>query len=363
MTGSGRRRDPGPARPARPASRRRRHLGRLDRVDDRSTTRRRRGPPLPAAAGPDRRRRRRAADLPPARRGPLAARRPRAQYTVSHPIRGDDVAALQQRLLDLGFDPGHVDGIFGPRDRARAARVPAQRRPPRRRHLRPGDVPGARPADRTVVGGKPVALREHEAIRRSGPTLAGKVVVIDPGHGGADTRRAAHGLTEAEVAADLAARVEGRLIGARRAGLPHPRPRSARRAAARRRGARGVRQRRRRRPRRLAARRPHPNAGARAASRPTTTAATATARTRRSASGSPTLLQHEIVTRTDLLDCRTHAKTWDLLRATRMPAVRLELGYLTQPGRRRAAGRPRVPRHRRRGRRRRRSPSSTPSTK
>src|SRR6478752_5081017 len=35
-------------------------------------------------------------------------------YMVSSPIRGDDVAALQQRLSDLGFDPGYVDGIFGP---------------------------------------------------------------------------------------------------------------------------------------------------------------------------------------------------------------------------------------------------------
>ena len=28
-------------------------------------------------------------------------------------------------------------------------------------------------------------------------------------------------------------------------------------------------------------------------------------------------------------DCRIHAKTWDLLRLTRMPAVRVEVGYLT----------------------------------
>ena len=33
--------------------------------------------------------------------------------------------------------------------------------------------------------------------------------------------------------------------------------------------------------------------------------------------------------RTDLGDCRSHAKTWDLLRHTRMAAVRVELGYLT----------------------------------
>ena len=43
------------------------------------------------------------------------------------------------------------------------------------------------------------------------------------------------------------------------------------------------------------------------------------------------LVQREIVARTDLLDCRIHPKTWDLLRGTRMPAVRIEVGYLTNP--------------------------------
>ena len=43
------------------------------------------------------------------------------------------------------------------------------------------------------------------------------------------------------------------------------------------------------------------------------------------------LVQREIVARTDLRDCRTHAKTWELLRYTRMPAVRVELGYVTNP--------------------------------
>lgn len=34
-------------------------------------------------------------------------------------LRGDDVAELQVRLSQLGFDPGRVDGVFGPRlDRA-----------------------------------------------------------------------------------------------------------------------------------------------------------------------------------------------------------------------------------------------------
>ena len=41
------------------------------------------------------------------------------------------------------------------------------------------------------------------------------------------------------------------------------------------------------------------------------------------------LVQTEIVKKVGLNDCRTHAKTWDLLRMTKMPAVRIEVGYLS----------------------------------
>ena len=44
------------------------------------------------------------------------------------------------------------------------------------------------------------------------------------------------------------------------------------------------------------------------------------------------LAQRELVARTGMLDNRTHAKTWALLRLTRMPTVRIELGYLTSVG-------------------------------
>lgn len=39
----------------------------------------------------------------------------RTLYLTSPNLRGDDVADLQHRLARLGFDPGRVDGIFGPR--------------------------------------------------------------------------------------------------------------------------------------------------------------------------------------------------------------------------------------------------------
>jgi N-acetylmuramoyl-L-alanine amidase len=57
-------------------------------------------------------------------------------------------------------------------------------------------------------------------------------------------------------------------------------------------------------------------------------------RTTRSAVGErlAELVQSEIVARTDLLDCRTHPKGWQLLRLTRMPAIRVDVGYLTAEG-------------------------------
>jgi N-acetylmuramoyl-L-alanine amidase len=41
------------------------------------------------------------------------------------------------------------------------------------------------------------------------------------------------------------------------------------------------------------------------------------------------LAQRELVARTGMGDNRIHGKTWALLRLTRMPAVRVEIGYLT----------------------------------
>ena len=44
------------------------------------------------------------------------------------------------------------------------------------------------------------------------------------------------------------------------------------------------------------------------------------------------IVQREICARTDLVNCHTHAKSWDLLRLTKAPAVRIDLGYLTNSG-------------------------------
>ena len=46
-------------------------------------------------------------------------------------------------------------------------------------------------------------------------------------------------------------------------------------------------------------------------------------------------IHRELLARTRMLDCGVHPRPWELLRLTRMPAVRVEIGYLTNMGDRR----------------------------
>jgi N-acetylmuramoyl-L-alanine amidase len=251
-------------------------------------------------------------------------------YTVSHPFVGDDVAELQHRLLEMGFDCDRVDGIFG------AGTEAALREFQRNAGLVADGTCGPQTLkmlDRLVPrasGGRAEELRESEQLRRAGPTLAGKLVLVDPGHGGDDLGVVTDDLTEADLVADLAAKVEGRLSAAGAQAFLTRGP-----------GSISVDERVR-----LA------NAAEAdlvvslhvdADDNPDChglatyyygTLPSAGRRDRGSVVGArlADLVQREVVARTDLLDCRTHAKTWELLRGTRMPAVRVEVGYLTNPG-------------------------------
>ena len=42
-------------------------------------------------------------------------------------------------------------------------------------------------------------------------------------------------------------------------------------------------------------------------------------------------IQREIVARTGLFDCRTHPRTWPILRETQMPTALIDVGYVTNP--------------------------------
>jgi N-acetylmuramoyl-L-alanine amidase len=242
--------------------------------------------------------------------------------SAAHPFVGDDVAALQERLFNMGFDVGRTDGIFGPRTES------AVREFQRNRGLEPDGRCGPRTLRelkrlrRTVTGGRPDVLRESVRILARGTSLLGVVVALDPGHGGDDPGIVSNGLCERDLMADLAARLSDRLTDS---GLeaalihgPDESPTEAERAA------------------RANAMEADILISLHADGSSSPHARGVSAYYYGNARGSSAmgerfaqLVHREIVSRTDLQDCRTHPKVWDLLRRTRMPAVRLDLGYLT----------------------------------
>ena len=251
-------------------------------------------------------------------------------HVVNHPYVGDDVVSLQQRLLDMGFDPGRCDGIFGSRTDAALREFQRNVGLSADGILGPTTLAALQRLRRTVTGGSPSARREEEQLRRGSGSLSGRVIVLDPGHGGDDLGACAHDLVEAEIGFDLATRIEGRLgaLGVQtfltrgEGGCPddEERARFANSTAAD-----------------LllslhcdAALSAHPS-GVATYFYGTSPAGDRAADQVRSAVGErlAQLVQNEIVARTDLLDCRIHPKTWQLLRMTRMPAVRLDVGYVT----------------------------------
>jgi len=243
----------------------------------------------------------------------------------TRPMTGDDVLGLQNQLSELGFDVGRLDGEFG------SQTVAAVREFQRNMGLPPDGTCG--PATfksltrlaPMVTGGHPDALRASEQLRREGPRLSGKRVVIDAGHGGDDPGVTAFGLTESRITADTAARIEGRLAATgvqvwqtHAPTLTGDLSEFERAEFANATDANIV----------LSLhvdRAPTPLPHGLATfyyGRDETTASALGAQL-------ASLIQREIVARTDLTDCRTHPRTWDILRRTRMTAVRVELGYLT----------------------------------
>jgi N-acetylmuramoyl-L-alanine amidase len=257
----------------------------------------------------------------------------RTLYLRATPLRGDDVRRLQEQLGALGFDAGRVDGIFGPRT-ARAVRdfqanygIPADAIVGRSTLRALEGLPHV--AGETSVAG----VREREELRRLGPALSGLRVVVDPGHGGGDpgnvgpgglredaacmsiargleaalsaggvavylTREADQGPSESERAT-LANALAADLYVAIHAGGSTDR------------GARGA-------------------------------AAYYFGHERfRSESGFALAEQiQESVVATGMTDARAHAKTWAVLRETRMPAVQVEPCHITNPDDERLLGDP-----------------------
>jgi len=247
-------------------------------------------------------------------------------FTPGHLMRGDDVAALQERLVVLGVFAGPVDGIFGHLTEA------ALRELQRGLGLQsdglcgPATLRAMAALARAVGGGDPWALRQQADVAVAGISLAGKVVLIDPGHGGDDPGVCVAGVAEADVVHDIATRVEGRLaatgvVAVLTRGAGAGKDTSARAALAEEIRADLV----------LSL-----HCDGHASPVPSGVASFYWGDARigsRSAVGArlAQLVQSEVTARTGLTDLRTHACTIDMVRMTKMPAVQVEVGYLTNP--------------------------------
>ena len=134
----------------------------------------------------------------------------RVLYLKNPPMRGDDVLTLQARLNALGFDAGREDGIFG-RDTYDAVRsfqheyaIPEDGIFGRRSLSALSGLRVDRP--QTAAG-----LREELKLAER-PGLDAALVAVDPGHGGGDRGdESGAGAFEADLCWDIASRL-ARLI-------------------------------------------------------------------------------------------------------------------------------------------------------
>jgi len=247
-------------------------------------------------------------------------------FNSSSVMRGDDVSNLQDRLIQMGFNCGKVDGVFGANTERAVKEFQKSVGITSDGKCGPATLISLMRLVKTVSGGAPNQLRESVKHSVRSPALANKVIVIDPSWGGEFTGESANGVVESEIVFDLAQRLEGRLIAL---GVNVVLTRSANNSPLeidRIKVANSV------------------NADL-------VIALKVDSYKNENANGVATyfygredkgvrsvvgerfanLIQREICARTDLLNCQTHAKSWDLLRLTVAPTVRIDLGYLSNP--------------------------------
>ena len=247
-------------------------------------------------------------------------------FNSSSVMRGDDVSNLQDRLIQMGFNCGKVDGVFGANTERAVKEFQKSVGISSDGKCGPATLISLMRLVKTVSGGAPNQLRESVKHSVRSPALANKVIVIDPSWGGEFTGESANGVVESEVVFDLAQRLEGRLIAL---GVNVVLTRSAKNSPLeidRIKVANSV------------------NADL-------VIALKVDSYKNENANGVATyfygredkgvrsvvgerfanLIQREICARTDLLNCQTHAKSWDLLRLTVAPTVRIDLGDLSNP--------------------------------
>lgn len=242
----------------------------------------------------------------------------RTLYLKHPPMRGDDVTTLQSRLNALGFDAGREDGIFGPLAHE------AVREFQKEYGVLEDGMFGRRTLQaleglRVDRPGTTARIREELRARRK-DGLAGAQVMIDPGHGGQATGDIGpSGAIERDICWAIATLVAERLAAAgARVRLSRAEPED-----------------------------PEPSERARRANEinadlfisihlnahPETTAEGACAYHFGSSAAGLRLaeaLQDRLIA-LGARDCRVHARSYPVLRETRMPAVLIEPAFISNP--------------------------------
>ncbi|WP_181781788.1 N-acetylmuramoyl-L-alanine amidase [Pseudonocardia pini] len=245
---------------------------------------------------------------------------------VSSPMSGDDVGQLQTRLLELGYDPGRPSGVFDERTEAALRGFQRDYGMASDGVCGPATLRALRQLGRKVTGGRPGLLREQELLRRAGPRMRGKRIVVDPGHGGLDRGVQAAGVCEADLMWDLARRLVGRMSATGMEALLSRRedtcPTDAERAAFANEANADL----------VLSLHSDANRSVHAQGVATFHFGNGSGATSTVGEALAGLIQRELLTRTAMLDCGSQGRTWEMLRLTRMPTVRVELGYLTHIG-------------------------------
>jgi N-acetylmuramoyl-L-alanine amidase len=246
-------------------------------------------------------------------------------FLIAQPVTGDDVFTLQERLLELGYDAGRANGEFDQQTEQALRSFQRDYGLMSDGMCGPDTVRALRQLQPKVRGGRPVFLREQERVRNAGPRLRGKRIIIDPGHGGADRGVVVGDLAEADLMLDLARRLEGKMAATGMEALltrgPANCPDEAARAKfANEAGADLI----------LSL---HTDGNRSPAASGVASFHFGTGNGTSSTVGEALagFIQRELAARTGMPDCRTHPKSWDVLRLTKCTAVRVEVGYLTNP--------------------------------
>ena len=240
-------------------------------------------------------------------------------------LTGDDVVNLQTKLAGLGFYPGRIDSEYAARTEAAVKELQMSLGTKVDGVTGPQTLRGLDAIDRNQDTGNLFALQERARVAASGTSLVGRTFVIEAATTVVDFQTLPmtdeQSALERQITLDISSRLVGRLeaIGAGALLLEGDAVEVNRADSL---GASAV---------------------------ITVTADVSKSKDangiatfffgheRQSDLNSPTgqklaeLIQGEVVARTGMLDCRTHARTWSSLKRLKTPKVHVVSGYLTNP--------------------------------